>query len=81
MLRLHFFFGARRGVEGEGKSCRPPLSSPHVPVLALELLTFRKTVFPKKNCVSPLVVAPLAEHQNSVWLSRYLQDMHQFLNC
>ena len=28
-----FFFWARRGVEGEGKSCRPPLSISHVPPL------------------------------------------------
>ena len=35
-LSFVFFFGeetARRGVEGEGKSCRPPCSTPHVPVL------------------------------------------------
>ena len=31
------FFGGRRGVQGEGKSCRPPLSTPHVPVLALHV--------------------------------------------
>ena len=30
---LYFdFFWERRGVEGDGKSCRPPLSTPHVPV-------------------------------------------------
>ena len=28
-----FLLMARRGVEGEGKSCRPPLGTPHVPVL------------------------------------------------
>ena len=28
------YVGARRGVEGEGKSCRLPLSTTHVPVLA-----------------------------------------------
>ena len=49
---LFFFFGGEHGgesVEGEGKSCRPPLSSPHVPVLAPELLTFHDAVFKKKK--------------------------------
>ena len=44
-------FWARRDVEGEGKSCRPPLSISHVPPLTLptdfsfiqrDTLTFRK---------------------------------------
>ena len=36
---LVFFLGVRRDVEGEGKSCRPPLSISHVPVLT-ELIVF-----------------------------------------
>ena len=31
--RSFFFFWARRSVEGEDKSCRPPLSTSYVPVL------------------------------------------------
>ena len=37
-LTLGFFFSwARRGVEGKARSCRPHPSTPHVPVLALNI--------------------------------------------
>ena len=35
MLAFSLIFWARRDAEGEGKSCRPPLSISHVPPLFL----------------------------------------------
>ena len=44
---MTLFFGARRGVEGEEQSCRPLLSTSHVPVLTLYTLT---SLFIFKKC-------------------------------
>ena len=51
------FLWARRRAEGEGKSCRPPLSSPHVPMLYCSLhfihVAHHYTVSKKKKGTSP----------------------------
>ena len=43
-----FLFGARRGVEGDWKSCRPILSTSHVPVFALFTLYLQPSLSKKK---------------------------------
>ena len=61
VLVFPLFFLARRDVEGEGKSCRPPLSISHVPVLTFSQ---RDNLTCKKKKLNPWIMAKLKEsHQ------------------